>query len=718
MAEHQQQLQHRAAGPRSTTLDLLPGVRLGPFSLGASFWRTINYLRANHDTYPSIKILWDASSSQGAPQCSGSSSFSRTGQTTGVTSSAAVAKPIVVSASDHLHLAFDARYQRLQTITLDDLPHFGDPTLKNDHEGASVQARKGKQGREAWQRPFSIVYRGRHIYSSSSTSTAASQAGTPLLTRSAIHQIFGPTYPGQERERGDGTADEAVAASSDSTNKKRGTSGGSLPRAISGHATPSKSLEQAVGTAAAGAKEFVLSYPGVAFSFPMLAASAADENGEGKLTGPNRHVAASTLYIFSGKAPHAAPVAAVADGGDEQPVALSWPMPRDDRIAATDASRARSSRGSSSFDADGGAFAYMLDEQVFVDSATVFPGEGVRLQLCAVSAAASSSNATSRPERRRGTAPSASLSPSPSGRGSDVAGRTKQDHQVVTLALGRTTVQDVLCELGSPEARCWKEDERMGIHQHQQHPVPHSSWRSTWSQRSASGGVGASGRAGGDTMLNGRAHAHGDDEDDGDGDDDDDGDDEANGLGEAQRGPQPFFFNYFSLGFDLLFEYSNRSLPVACSNRDARDGDEDGQQEGPVLSKIICHSNTPGHALFGRYQRLPWHLARPGSRMPSSHAADGGDADVDMETNAGPQPDFLRPYEALVASGALPVQPIVSAQHEHRETMLLDRSSDAVEFKELLQLDVSSSLHGHPGVVLEVSVRDGLVACITVLAVA
>lgn len=153
---------------------------------------------------------------------------------------------------------------------------------------------------------------------------------------------------------------------------------------------------------------------------------------------------------------------------------------------------------------------------------------------------------------------------------------------------------------------------------------------------------------------------------------------------------QAFFFNYFSLGLDLLFAPSSAAA-------------------GIVLAKIICHSNTPGHALFGRYKRLPWRLATPSdtwsgpgdpSTTPSVPPSTVGRSDA-----LTPLTDLLsqaeqRTLSILTANRTDDGELDPSSETEHgstgtsdtAETMILDRASDTYEFKGRLKLEVGSEL--------------------------
>ncbi len=211
---------------------------------------------------------------------------------------------------------------------------------------------------------------------------------------------------------------------------------------------------------------------------------------------------------------------------------------------------------------------------------------------------------------------------------------------------------------------------------------------------------------------------------------------------------RPFFCNYFSLGFDLFFSDQRADFAGAAGD-DIYDDDADAG-DVPRLSKVIVHSNALPHAAFGRYQRLPWRFAQrsidgadlaydqPAVSRRGGGAGVGGEHGNAAGTNgaAGSAPSLLRSYAQLAAyldGRSEPAQKGSSSssagarsgsgataneerdRERERETMLLDRSADTLEFKGLLELDVSSSLHGSPGCVLEVNSSDQRVSGVTIL---
>ncbi|KAF9385582.1 hypothetical protein CPB97_004679 [Podila verticillata] len=145
------------------------------------------------------------------------------------------------------------------------------------------------------------------------------------------------------------------------------------------------------------------------------------------------------------------------------------------------------------------------------------------------------------------------------------AGTTPQQKCLILLHV--TTPQDLLADLGSPASIYYKEEDKMKIHS--------------------------------DTIEN----AKNQDEDDGilGSMDDVGGYDRTNRQAEGSQQPNDYFYNYFHLGIDVLFDGSTHRC-----------------------KKIIMHSNVPGHFDFQSYKRCPFVLHLPSSSygvVDSSDAA-------------------------------------------------------------------------------------------------
>ncbi|KAG0099022.1 hypothetical protein BGZ93_009524 [Podila epicladia] len=132
------------------------------------------------------------------------------------------------------------------------------------------------------------------------------------------------------------------------------------------------------------------------------------------------------------------------------------------------------------------------------------------------------------------------------------AGMTPQQKCLILLHV--TTPQDLLADLGSPASIYYKEEDKMKIHSDTKESVKNQ------------------------------------DEDDGilGSMDDVGGYDRTNRQAEGSQQPNDYFYNYFHLGIDVLFDGSAHRC-----------------------KKIIMHSNVPGHFDFQSYKRCPFVLHLP-----------------------------------------------------------------------------------------------------------
>ena len=155
------------------------------------------------------------------------------------------------------------------------------------------------------------------------------------------------------------------------------------------------------------------------------------------------------------------------------------------------------------------------------------------------------------------------------------------------IRLGVTTPQDLVAELGPPDAIYRKNDRRLSIHK----PSPRRS-----SQRRSS-----------------YAGSHGQIEDSTDTDqssvhtatDDSDIDDGQGPADVAVDTSVECFYNYFHHGFDVFISSPAVSSPVLSRVEDTMSGTKPDHQ---VAAKVLLHANVPGSYPFNRYRRCRWSL--------------------------------------------------------------------------------------------------------------
>ena len=158
------------------------------------------------------------------------------------------------------------------------------------------------------------------------------------------------------------------------------------------------------------------------------------------------------------------------------------------------------------------------------------------------------------------------------------------------VTLGETTPQDLVAELGPPDAIYRKNDRRLSIHK--------SPNRNRRSYHRTDGSFPGNYD---DVTDNDHSSANSAiDESDAD---------EGLILAEDKSGTQSAecFYNYFHHGFDVLISYpSEPSVPFPSSRPEQKRPSEVGAVENLVASKVLLHANVPGSYPFNRYRRSRW----------------------------------------------------------------------------------------------------------------
>ncbi|KAF9088416.1 hypothetical protein BGX23_007379 [Mortierella sp. AD031] len=140
--------------------------------------------------------------------------------------------------------------------------------------------------------------------------------------------------------------------------------------------------------------------------------------------------------------------------------------------------------------------------------------------------------------------------------------------QKCMILLHVTTPQDLLADLGSPVSIYYKEEDKMKIHS--------ETKESPRIQQEEDGILGEM---------------------------DDIGYDRTNKSAEGSQQPNDYFYNYFHLGMDVLFDGSTHRC-----------------------KKIVMHTNVPGHFDFQSYKRCPYIIQIPSSPPSSSSNQDAESA--------------------------------------------------------------------------------------------
>ncbi|CAG8491376.1 5506_t:CDS:10 [Ambispora leptoticha] len=130
------------------------------------------------------------------------------------------------------------------------------------------------------------------------------------------------------------------------------------------------------------------------------------------------------------------------------------------------------------------------------------------------------------------------------------------------ILLNITTPQDLLVEIGAPLRVFYKEEDKMRIHSEENVVDAFEDVENAGQPNLATNGI----------------------------------EDRAGGGNDGH--PIDYFYNYFHLGFDVLFDGATHRC-----------------------KKIVLHGNVPGHYDFQRYKRCPYKLTVPQTNSNSSQAA-------------------------------------------------------------------------------------------------
>ncbi|KAI1119114.1 hypothetical protein F5Y14DRAFT_396513 [Nemania sp. NC0429] len=419
---------------------------------------------------------------------------------------------------------------------------------------------------------------------SKNTKTGGDVSGGPAF-KNVYHRLFGPTYAGE-------------------------------------YIRPSDDSVDGVGT-------YILSYPGVAFSFPLPTSAYSPEKDVVSLLSSSASQTATSVAVFSGK---------------------SW-------------SHAREQLWTEVLPSVKSTFLFSKSKEVVPDEISLVKIHGGgRLQLF-----------------RKWTSAS------------------------MWINLGETSPQELVAELGPPDAIYRKNDQRMFIHKNR--TASHSRSRSSGADFKRPDDLTDTDQSSVPTGS-------------------DDSDDEAIEDETVDNMSGECFYNYFYLGFDILIsspQQSSRMPPSQINvNEDQLLGAnalKNGSPDRLVASKVVLHGNVPGSYPFNRHRRSRWEVSYLGKTEP--------DAIINSETPFDEIEERLREeWKSTYASED-------DAKRRQRG-MVLNRgwgdspgssceflggwedSSGGMAAKKLDDNEESTTtLYGFPGLVFEV-LKNGYVSAVTI----
>ncbi len=270
-------------------------------------------------------------------------------------------------------------------------------------------------------------------------------------------------------------------------------------------------------------------------------------------------------------------------------------------------------------------------------------------------------------------------------------------NSAVWISLGETTPQELVAELGPPDAIYRKNDQRMYIHK----------IRTASSSRTRPNGVDFKRQDDLTDTDQSSAHTASDD----------DSNDEAiedefvgNVSGEC-------FYNYFYLGFDVLV-----STPVPPSRPPLlQDWHElvpnpPLQEQSPdrlVATKFILHGNVPGSYPFNRHRRCRWEIAYLDSDAPADSETPFAQVEEGLHEAwralYGPEDESKPRQRGMVLNRGWGDSPGSSCELLGGWEGDVGAAGRGVKGSE----DSTTTLYGFPGLVFEV-LRNGFVSALTI----
>ena len=168
----------------------------------------------------------------------------------------------------------------------------------------------------------------------------------------------------------------------------------------------------------------------------------------------------------------------------------------------------------------------------------------------------------------------------------------RRSSKLFRLILGETTPQDLVAELGPPDAIYRKNDRRLSIHKtrarsRSDQPIPYSGSPARFD------GLSDTDRSSAITSA----------------DDSDSEEAAVNVAGKNSEQSSECFYNYFKHGFDIFISYPFGLSPaLGPTNIDDKDTAKELSTSQLVATKILIHGNVPGSYPFNRYRRSRWEI--------------------------------------------------------------------------------------------------------------
>ncbi|KAL8886695.1 MAG: hypothetical protein Q9215_005647 [Flavoplaca cf. flavocitrina] len=174
--------------------------------------------------------------------------------------------------------------------------------------------------------------------------------------------------------------------------------------------------------------------------------------------------------------------------------------------------------------------------------------------------------------------------------GGGVVDLSRRSSSPFRIVLGETTPQDLVAELGPPDAIYRKNDHRLSIHKSRRREP-----------RGSHGSYGASPAKSEDFLDTDYSSAHTTTDDSDVEEDTDQRDDDPS------QSTAKCFYNYFHHGFDIFISYPSGPSPqFPNANAPAHLTTTNKAVDRLVATKVILHGNVPGSYPFNRHRRSQW----------------------------------------------------------------------------------------------------------------
>lgn len=272
------------------------------------------------------------------------------------------------------------------------------------------------------------------------------------------------------------------------------------------------------------------------------------------------------------------------------------------------------------------------------------------------------------------------------------------------ITLSQTTAQDLIVELGPPDAIYRKSDRRLAIHRSGER-------RSSERSNKSAGLYGSPLRSDGSSTNTDRSSTHAIT---------DESDDEANSP-DDQGGDRSAecFYNYFHHGLDVLISHPASSSPAFPSSANVElEAPGALAAENLVATKVLLHGNVPGSYPFNRHRRMRWEIDLGESRtQTTSLCSEASFPELSKSLqqvwkgNYGTQSEEVSLQKGMVLNRGWGDSPgssceLLGGWEESADTRKKGVSADEPG-------SGNTELFGFPGLVFEV-LKNGAVSCLTV----